>query len=70
MIKLDDLSGGQNSVNKNIGFKTSMLKSDLFDYSDAYFVVKVTITVQGTANADKINQKLIFRNNDPFQSRI
>ena len=30
-----DLSRGQYSVNKNIRFKTSMLRSDLCDYSDA-----------------------------------
>ena len=31
---------GQYSVNKNIGFKTPMVKSDLRDYSDAYIVIK------------------------------
>ena len=31
--------------NKQIRFKTSMLRSDLCDYSDAYIVVKGTITV-------------------------
>ena len=32
---------------KNIRFKTPMLKLDLGNYSDAYIVVKVTITVSG-----------------------
>ena len=35
-VKVNDLSSGQYSVNKNIRFKTSMLRSDLSDYSDAY----------------------------------
>ena len=34
------LSGGQYSVNKNIKFKTPMIRSDLCDYSDVYIVVK------------------------------
>ena len=37
------LSSGKYSVNKNIRFKTSLLRSDLCDYSDAYIVVKGTI---------------------------
>ena len=31
--------------NKSIRFKTSMLRSNLCDYSDAYILVKCTITV-------------------------
>ena len=32
-------------LNKQMRFKTSMLRSDLCDYSDAYIVVKGKITV-------------------------
>ena len=39
-IEVSDLSNGQYSVNKNIKFKTSIFKSDLSNYSDAYIVVK------------------------------
>ena len=39
-IKVNDLSGGQYSVNENISFKTSMLRSDLCDCSDTYISVK------------------------------
>ena len=46
-IEINDLSSGQYSVNKNIRFKTSILRSDLDDYSDAYIVVKGRITVEG-----------------------
>ena len=34
-IEVNDLSGDQYSVNKNIRFKTPVLRSVLFDYSDA-----------------------------------
>ena len=43
-----------------------MLKSSLFDYSDAYILVKRTITVNNTAAADadanNANKKVIFKN--------
>ena len=43
-----------------------MLKSSLCDYSDAYILVKGTITVNNTAAADAdaniTNKKLIFKN--------
>ena len=35
--------------NNNIKFKTSMIKSNLCDYSDAYIYVKETIAVSNTA---------------------
>ena len=46
-IEVNDLSSDQYSVNKNIRFRPSMLKSDLFDYSDAYIVAKGRIGVGG-----------------------
>ena len=45
--KINDLPSGQYSVNKNIWFKASMLRSDWGDYSDEYIVVKGRITVEG-----------------------
>ena len=48
-----------------------MWRSDLCDYSDAYIVVKATITVDGKNNNNtKIDKKLSFKNNDPFKSCI
>ena len=44
-IEVYDQSGRNYSVNKEIRIKTSMLRSDLCDYSDAYIVVKGDITV-------------------------
>ena len=40
VLKVNDLSSGQYSVNKNVSFKTSMLRSYLCYYGDAYIVVK------------------------------
>ena len=42
-IEAYDQSEGNYSVNKEIRIKTSMLRSDLFDYSDAHIVVKGNI---------------------------
>ena len=39
-------------MNKNVRFKTSMLRSDLCDYSDAYIVVTGTITIEGDDDDD------------------
>ena len=44
-VEVDDQSGGNYNVNKEIRIKTSMLRSELFDFNDAYIVEKGTITV-------------------------
>ena len=69
-VEVNDLPSGQYSVNKNIRFKTSMLRSDLSDYGNTYIVVKGTITVEDTNNANKRNKKLTFKNNVLFRSCI
>ena len=51
--------------NKEIRIKTSMLRSDLCDYSDAYIVVKGDITVTEPDNA-KRNKSVAFKSNAPF----
>ena len=53
------------SPNKEIRIKTSMLRSDLCDYSNAYIVVKGDITVTNPNNA-KRNKAGAFKNNAPF----
>ena len=58
---------------KQIIFKTSMLRSDLCDFSDAYIVVKGTITLTKTGGRDFIgirNRFLAFKNNAPFTNCI
>ena len=44
-----------------------MLRSDLWDYSDAYIVVKGRISVTDTNNANKRDKKLTFKNDAPFR---
>ena len=56
--------------NKLIRFKTPMLRSNLCDYSDAYILVKGTITVAGNNLRDRQNRPLILKNNVPFISCI
>ena len=67
---MNDLSDGQYSVSKSTRFKTTMLRSDLCDYSDAYIVVKRRIIVEGTNAVKRINKNLILKNISPFRSFI
>ena len=64
-VEVHDQSGDANDrckPNKPIRFKTSMLRSDLCDFSDAYIVVKGKITVTDPNN-DAYDKKLTFKNN-------
>ena len=60
--------------NSNIRFKTFMIKSNIYDYSDAYILVKGTTTVLNKAAVDaavnNTNQKVIFKNCAPFTNYI
>ena len=53
---------------KQIRFKTSKLRSDLCNFSDAYIVVKEKINVTRPNNV--YDKKLTFKNNAPFVSCI
>ena len=56
-IEVYDQSEKNYNPNKEIRIKTSMLRSDLCDYSDAYIIVRGTIIVTNPNNAkNKINQ--------------
>ena len=75
-VKVNSLLNTYNE-NKPIRFKTPMLRSNLCDYSDAYILVKGTITVtapgvNNNANniRDKRNRPVILKNNAPFVSCI
>ena len=71
--EINDESRGAYNVNSQIKFKTTMLKSSLCDYSDAYILVKGTISVNNTAAGDAINynnRKVIFKNCAPFTNCI
>ena len=73
-VEINDESKGTYNVNSQIKFKTTMLKSSLCDYSDAYIIFKGTITVHNTAAADadanNTNKKVIFKNCAPFTNCI
>ena len=47
-----------------------MLRSNLCDYRNAYIVVKGTICVRGTNDANERKKKLTFENNASFRSCI
>ena len=69
-IEVNDLSGSQYSVSKNIRFKTSMLSPIFCDYSDRYVVVKRTVFIEGNAWNNQAKKKLAFTNNALFRSCI
>ena len=71
-VEVHDQSGNAENrynQNKQIRFKTSMLRSDLCDYSDAYIVVKGNIIVTNPDNG-AYSKRLAFKNNAPFTSCI
>ena len=74
--RVNSLSNAYNE-NKSIRFKTSMVRSNLCDYSDAYTLVKgtITVTAPGVNNnvdniRDKRNRPLILKSNASFVSCI
>ena len=73
-VEINDESRGTYFVNRQINFKTSMLRSSLCDCSDAYILIKGNITVNNTAAegaaANNTNKKVIFKNCAPFTDCI
>ena len=71
-VEINDESRGAYNVNSQIKFKTTMLKSSLCDYSDAYILVKGTITINGRGadaaarQADERGKGVTFKNCAPF----
>ena len=68
-IEVHDQSGGTYNTNKQIRFKTLMVRSDLCDFSDACTAVKGKIIAKNPDN-DAYDKKLAFKNNAPFTSCI
>ena len=69
----NDGSYGVYNTGSQIKFKTSMISSSSSEYSDAYVLVKGTITVENTGTAAvpyNINKKVIFKNCTPFTDCI
>ena len=69
-IEIQGQSGNTYNTSKPIRFKTSMLRSDLCDYSDAYVWVKGKITVTDPNNNVNFDRRLTLKNNAPFISCI
>ena len=71
-VEINDESRETDNVNSQFKFKTTMLKSSLCDYSDAYIHVKgkITITRVGADAAakqdDEIDKGVAFKNCAPF----
>ena len=60
-VEIIDNSRVKYNINSQLKYKTTMLKFSLRDYSDAYILVKGTITVLNTAaldaNGNNVNKK-------------
>ena len=69
-IEVQSQSGNICNTSKPIRFETSMLRSDLCDYSDAYVWVKGKITVTNPNDNANFNKELTLENNAPFISCI
>ena len=74
-VEINDEARDTYSHNKQIKFKTPMLRSSLCDYGDAYIFVKGNITVNNKAAtarvaANNTNKKVIFKNSTPFTNCI
>ena len=83
-VEINDKSR-ETYTGNDIKFKTSMLRSNLCDHSDAYILVKGTITITGNAGpparrteaqllvarqADERDKSVIFKNCAPFTKCI
>ena len=75
-VEINDESRGTYNANGQIKFKTTMLKSSLCDYSDAYILVKGKITITGAGDnaevrkADKRDKGIAFKTCAPFTNCI
>ena len=69
-VEVNDESHGTYNVDNQIKFKTSILRSSLCDYSDAYILVSAAITVPRTAAAANNRRNIIMKNRAPFTNCI
>ena len=70
-VEINDEERGKYNINSQIKFKTSLLRSSLCNYSDAYILVSGTITfaVLGASRGNNDIQ-LVFKNCAPFTNFI
>ena len=69
-IEVQGQSGSTYNASKRVRFKTSLLRSDLCYYFDAYVWVNGTITVTDPNKNDNFDRRLTLTNNAPFISCI
>ena len=75
-VEINHESRGGWTTSSDIKFKTTMLRSSLCYYADAYILVKGTITINGAGGAaaprraDEGNKSVIFKNCAPFIKHI
>ena len=75
-IEINDESRGMFNTNSQIKFKTSMLRSSLCNYSDAYILVSGTTTISGKGaddaakKLDEIHKRVLFKTCAPFTACI
>ena len=66
-VEINDGIRGAYSPNKQVRFKTAMLRSSLCDYSDTYILVKGNVPVNNAAAegaaSNNAAKKVIFKNN-------
>ena len=71
-VEINDESRGGYTTGSDIKFKTTMLRSSICDYADAYILVKGIITITGAGidiaarREDERNKGVIFKNCAPF----
>ena len=72
-VEINNDSGGMYNTNSRIKFKTSMLRSSLCDCSDAYILVKGTISValvQAPGSPGNDGKEVVFKDCAPFTDCI
>ena len=73
-VEINDESRGTYNANSQIKFKTTMLRSSVYDYSDAYMLVKGKRTITGAGDdaaaiqADERDKGVAFKNCASFTS--
>ena len=75
-VELNDESRGTYNINSQIKFKTTMLRSSLCDYSDAYILVKGKTEITAARDdaaarqAHERDKSVAFKNFAPFTNCI
>ena len=75
-VEINDESRGVYTTGSNVKFKTTMLRSSLCDYADAYILVEEAITITGAADddaakrLDERSKEEIFKNCTAFTKCI